>query len=58
LCRSAFIVSVDAATKVSEFFVSGEKEIRLPAPKTEAEVWDLYERGPRIFLFPVSSLEK
>ena len=32
-------------------FFSGEHVITFDAPTTEAQEWDLYQRGPRIFLF-------
>jgi len=56
LCRTAFLVSVDADTRVVEYFFSGQKEIVFKAPEGDANAWDLYERGPRLFLYPVSSL--
>jgi hypothetical protein len=54
LCRTAFLISVDADTRVVEYFFGGEKQIIFKAPADEANAWDLYERGPRLFLYPVN----
>lgn len=56
LCRAAFVISVDADTRVVEYFFSGQKEVQLKAPEGDADKWDLYERGARLFLYPVDVL--
>ena len=37
--------------KPTAIFFRGEHAITFDAPTTEAQEWDLYQRGPRIFLF-------
>jgi len=39
---------------VVEYFTQGEKEITFKEPEGEANTWDLYERGPRIFVYAVN----
>ena len=34
-------------------FFRGQHEVTFKAAQTDAEIWDLYERGPRIFSFPM-----
>ena len=40
---------------MTEYFFGGEKEIVLKAAHDEANAWDLYERGPRLFVYPVGN---
>ena len=35
----------------STVFFSGEHIVKFDAPQTDAEAWDLLERGPRLFLY-------
>jgi hypothetical protein len=58
LCRAAFLVSVDSDTQVAEYILTGKKEMNFLAPTDQANAWDLYERGPRLFLYPVSTYSK
>lgn len=53
LCTESIIVSVDADTAIKEYFIGGSKTITFAAPTDEANTWDLHERGPRLFVFPV-----
>ena len=50
-CAEAMIIATDSQFFVKEFFISGNHKVTFDAVETEAEKWDLFERGPRIFLF-------
>jgi len=54
LCHSSFIFSSGSEVFVKELWVEGEHQVIFSAPSTEAEIWDMMERGPRIFLYPIS----
>jgi hypothetical protein len=42
---------------LKEVWKEGEHLVTFSPPKTKAEVWDMMERGPRIFLYPISPEE-
>ena len=54
LCHVSFVVSSGSEVFVKEMWTQGEHLITFAPPKTEAEVWDMLERGPRIFMYPIS----
>ena len=50
-CTVAYIIATDSEYHVKEYWLSGEKKVSFKTPKTDAETWDLMERGPRLFMF-------
>jgi hypothetical protein len=57
-CSTAYIISVDAQSQIVEYFFHGQKEVLINAPQGEDETWDLYERGPRLFVYQVNIIAK
>lgn len=55
-CSESFIISTGAETKVKTFLLDGTHSTTLQSQETigtDANRWDLYVRGPRIFHFPL-----
>merc|ERR1712212_794152 len=59
LCHASFILATDKHIELEELWLPGDHTITFPAitNSTPAEDWDLYTRGPRIFLYPISPEE-
>ena len=54
LCLGTYLVFYAPKLEISKIatvFYRGEHVITFDTPTTEAQEWDLYQRGPRIFLF-------
>jgi len=54
LCHISLILSTGSEIHVKEFWSSGSHEVKFSPPKTEAEQWDVIQRGPRLFVYPIS----
>jgi len=59
LCHASFVLATDKHIELKELWLPGDHTITFPAiaNSTPAEDWDLYTRGPRIFLYPISPEE-
>ena len=47
LCHVSLILSSGSEIHVEEFWEAGEHSLTFRAPVTEAERWDILDRGPR-----------
>jgi len=54
LCHASFIFSSGSEVFVKELWQEGTHQVPFSSPTTEAEMWDMLERGPRVFLYPIS----
>jgi len=54
LCHSSFLLSSGSEVFLKELWKQGEHVVTFSPPTTDAEVWDMMERGPRIFLYPIT----
>ena len=53
LCHTSFVITSAQQTLVKEWWLPGEHRVELETPVGPAERWDLLERGPRIFVYPL-----
>ena len=49
-----FLMLMTIQIHINEYWGTGEHVVTFDAPSSEAETWDIIERGPRLFVYPVS----
>jgi len=59
LCHASFVLATDEHIELEELWLPGDHVVTFPAPASPspAQAWDLYQRGPRLFLYPISPEE-
>jgi len=54
LCHTSFILSSGSEIHLKEIWDEGQHELTFTTPTSPAEEWDILERGPRLFVYPIS----
>ncbi|XP_023336294.1 uncharacterized protein LOC111707424 isoform X2 [Eurytemora carolleeae] len=54
LCHRSFIVSTGSTFQIDEFFGAGKKTYTIQSTFTSVDTWDIFTRGPRVFMYPMT----